>query len=129
MNPARALIRDLFTTGKPEWNTIAVPRTADAVLKPTVLVHVAKLTRTDYAGGSFVQSAVDVWLLPPSALAPGKLEDTADDMLVSALELIEATDSVTWTEAAREQLEGLFHGWHLSLAVAHQITTTEGDQP
>lgn len=127
MNPARKLVRDVFKAGMPAWNVIAAPRLADAVLKPTVLVHVAKITRTDYAGGILVQSSVDLWLLPPAALAPDKLEDAADDMLTDALELLEATDPVTWTEASREQLEGQLHGWHLTLIVAHKITTTEGE--
>jgi len=125
VNPARQLVRDLFKAGRPTWNVIAEPRTSDAILKPTALVWVPKMTRTDYAGGSFVTSTVDLWLLPPSALAPAKLEDTADDMLVQALELVEAAGSVTWTDAAREQLEDTFHGWHLTLAVAHKITTTK----
>lgn len=122
MNPARQLVRDLVATIT-AWNVIAEPRTADAILKPTALVWTPKLARTGYGAGSYVVSTVDLWLLPPSSLKPAQLEDVADDMLATAIELIENTPPVTWTEATREQLEGTHHGWHMVLTVSHQITT------
>ena len=123
MNAARQLVRDLIRDVASNWNVISEPRSADAVVKPTALVWVPNITRTDYNHGSYVVSTVDVWLLPPSSLNPAALEDAADDMLADALEAIEAEPSITWTEARRERLEDLFHGWHLILTVAHQITT------
>ncbi len=121
-NPARALAAQTFTAAFPGWNVIAQARTPDAVTIPTAVVWTASLTRTDYAAGGLVTSAVELWLLPPADHKPGPLEDTADQMLTDAVELIEDTDGITWTTATRGSLDGQFHGWHLTLNLAHQLT-------
>ena len=122
MNPARTLVRDLFKAGMPAWNVIATSRTADAVVKPTAVLWVSQLARQNI-GRRAVVSTVDLWLLPPSTLAPDALEDEADAMLAEAVALIEAHKALVWTEATRSALDD-FHGWKLSLTLAHQIVPT-----
>ena len=121
-NPARLLVRDQVKTAQPTWNVLAEARTPDAVIKPTAVVWTAQLARLDAGGGQFIQSTVELWLLPPSDLQPGPLEDKADAMLLEALNVVETTEGLTWSQATRGALDGAFHGWHLTLTVAHQLT-------
>lgn len=129
-NPARLLVRDLIAdlvvTDQPDtWNVIAEARTPDAVVRRTAVVWTGEIARTGYARGRYITSTVELWLLPPSDLKPAALEDAADAMLATIVPLLEATRWVSWTTAKRSTLDGAWHGWHLTLTVAHKITTTD----
>lgn len=117
-NPARGLVRDAFDAID-GWNVIAAARTPDAVLKPTAVIWTGKLTRTGYGNGGLVTSTVDLWLITPKQDDP---EDSLDEMLTTALNTIEDTAGITWTEAVRASLDGAFHGWHIVLTVTHNLT-------
>lgn len=119
-NPARLTVAATFQSAQPDWNVIAEARTPDGVLKDTVVVWTEKLARTAYKGGEFVVSTVEVWLLPIAE--PKNLEDRADKLLTAALEVIEANPELSWSEATRGSLDGAWHGWHIILTVAHQLT-------
>lgn len=118
-NPARLQVRDLLTAAHPTWNVIATARTPDAIGKPTAIIWTDKLDR-GYAGGlELVTSTVELWLLTYKQDQP---EDHLDAMLTDVLDTLEDPDWLTWTEATRSALDGIWHGWHITLTVAHNLT-------
>lgn len=121
-NPARLYVRDAIKATQPGWNVIAEARTPDAVIKPTAVIWTSTIDRHDAGGGQFVQSKVELWLLPPGGLAPEPLEAAADTMLTAAIDIIETTEGLVWESASRGSLDGAWHGWHLTLTIAHQLT-------
>lgn len=121
-NPARLIVRDLIAAAVPNWNVYAAARTPDVLTKHTAVIWTSQLTRTEYAGGEYVNSTVELWLLAANQDS-GNLEEVLDNMLTLVLDAIEHQASIAWSTAVRGSLDGAWHGWHLTLTVAHNITT------
>ena len=120
-NPARLIAAAALKDASASWNVVSAPRPLDAVVRDTVLVWTGKLARTSYQGGTYISSTVEVWLLPAGQDGP-RFEDRADDMLTTALQAIEASSALTWDEADRGVLADQWHGWHITLTIAHHLT-------
>lgn len=120
-NPARLIAATALKAASASWNVVSAPRPLDGVVRDTVLVWTGKIARTSYQGGTYISSTVEVWLLPAGQDGP-RLEDRADDMLTTALQAIEDAPELAWDEADRGVLAEQWHGWHITLTIAHHLT-------
>ncbi len=118
---ARTQVAALLAAQLPDsWNVIKRAKLPDTLPKPTLFLWGEKLARLNHGGIDWVQSSVVLWCLPPSSAVdadPELLEDKLDQQLATLLAAVEACRELTWSEAERLDLEGVWPGYKLTLQV------------